>query len=102
MVRKTTTVVGIDVGGDRKGFHAVALRSGAFVATLADRDPTVIARWCQQQNATVVAVDAPCGWSAGGSSRLAERSLAIGAHKIHCFATPTRASEKKPFLCLGV
>ena len=91
----TTTVVGIDVGGERKGFHAVALRSGAFVATLADRDPTVIARWCQQQNATVVAVDAPCGWSAGGSSRLAERSLAIGAQKIHCFATPTRPRAKE-------
>ena len=91
----TSTVVGIDVGGERKGFHAVALRSGAFVATLADRDPAVIVRWCQQQNATVVAVDAPCGWSAGGSSRLAERSLAIGAHKIHCFATPTRARAKE-------
>ncbi len=91
----TSTVVGIDVGGERKGFHAVALRSGAFVATLADRDPAVIVRWCQQQNATVVAVDAPCGWSAGGSSRLAERSLAIGAHKIHCFATPTRARAKQ-------
>ncbi len=83
------------MGGERKGFHAVALRSGAFVATLADRDPAVIVRWCQQQNATVVAVDAPCGWSAGGSSRLAERSLAIGAHKIHCFATPTRARAKQ-------
>ncbi len=88
-------MVGIDVGGERKGFHAVALRSRAFVATVADRDPAVIVRWCQQQNATVVAVDAPCGWSAGGSSRLAERSLAIGAQKIYCFATPTRARAKQ-------
>ena len=95
-------MVGIDVGGERKGFHAVALRSRAFVATVADRDPAVLVRWCPQQNATVVAVAAPCGWSTGGSSRLAERSLAIDAHKIHCFATPTRASEKKPVLCLGV
>ena len=90
-----TTVVGIDVGGERKGFHAVALRSGAFVATLSDRDPAVIVRWCRKQNATVVAVDAPCGWSVGGSSRMAERSLAIGAQKIHCFATPTRARAKQ-------
>lgn len=91
----TTTVIGIDVGGERKGFHAVALQDGTFVATLAHSDPLVIVSWCRQQNAAVVAVDAPCGWSAGGSSRLAERSLAIGAHKIHCFATPTRARAKQ-------
>ena len=91
----TTTVIGIDVGGERKGFHAVALQNGTFVATLAHRDPAVIVRWCRQLKAVVVAVDAPCGWSAGGASRLAERSLAIGAHKIHCFATPTRARANK-------
>lgn len=88
-------VVGIDVGGERKGFHAVALNNGMFVATLAHSDPAVIVSWCRQQNAAVVAVDAPCGWSAGGASRLAERSLAMGAQKIHCFATPTRVRAKQ-------
>ena len=87
----TTTVIGIDVGGERKGFHAVALQNGTFVATLAHSDPAVIVSWCRQLKAVVVAVDAPCGWSAGGASRLAERSLAIGGNKISCFATPTRA-----------
>ncbi len=86
-----TTVVGIDVGGERKGFHAVALQNGTFVATLAHSDPAVIVSWCRQLKAVVVAVDAPCGWSAGGASRLAERSLAIGDKQITCFATPTRA-----------
>ena len=86
-----TTVIGIDVGGERKGFHAVALQNGTFVATLAHSDPAVIVSWCRQLKAVVVAVDAPCGWSAGGTSRLAERSLAIGGNKISCFATPTRA-----------
>lgn len=95
MSSANATVVGIDVGGERKGFHAVALQNGTFVATLAHTDPAVIVSWCRQQNAAVVAVDAPCGWSAGGSSRLAERSLAIGAQKIHCFATPTRARAKQ-------
>ena len=90
-----TTVVGVDVGGERKGFHAVALQGGTFVATLADSDPAVIVSWCRQLKAVVVAVDAPCGWSAGGASRLAERSLVMGAHKIHCFATPTRARANK-------
>ena len=91
----TTIVVGVDVGGERKGFHAVALQNGTFVATLAHTDPAVIVSWCRQLKAVVVAVDAPCGWSAGGASRLAERSLAIGAHKIHCFATPTRARASR-------
>ena len=86
-----TTVIGIDVGGERKGFHAVAFQNGTFVATLAHTDPAVIVSWCRQLKAVVVAVDAPCGWSAGGTSRLAERSLAIGGNKISCFATPTRA-----------
>ena len=31
--------IGIDVGGARKGFHAVALQNGTFVATLVHSDP---------------------------------------------------------------
>ena len=85
-----STVIGIDAGGERKGFHAVALAGGTFAATLASSDPVVIVSWCRHMKAAVVAVDAPCGWSAGGASRLAERSLAIGDKQITCFATPTR------------
>ena len=95
MKRASTLVVGIDVGGERKGFHAVALQGGTFVATLVHSDPAVIVSWCRQLKAMVVAVDAPCGWSAGGASRLAERSLAIGGNKISCFATPTRARANR-------
>ena len=36
-----TTVVGIDVGGKRKGFHAVALRDGTFVDRITDPDPNI-------------------------------------------------------------
>ena len=32
------TVVGIDVSGVRKGFHAVALRDGAYAGQLASHD----------------------------------------------------------------
>ena len=95
MSEVTTTVIGIDVGGERKGCHAVALHNGTFVATLAHSDPAVIVSWCRQLKAVVVAVDAPCGWSDGGASRLAERSLAIGGNKISCFATPTRARANR-------
>jgi len=95
MSEVTTTVIGIDVGGERKGFHAVALHNETFVATLAHSVPAVIVSWCRQLKAVVVAVDAPCGWSAGGASRLAERNLAIGGNKISCFATPARACANR-------
>lgn len=85
------TVIGIDVGGSGKGFHAVVLRNGRFEAqhfTAA----TAVEDWCLDQGAEVVAVDAPCAWASSGSSRLAERALKAGGETIQCFKTPTRAS----------
>ena len=52
-----TTVIGIDVGGECKGFHAVALQNGTFVATLAHSDPAVIVSWCRRLKAVVVLVE---------------------------------------------
>jgi predicted nuclease with RNAse H fold len=80
-------VAGIDVGGPRKGFHAVALRGGAYLDKLADTDARRIAGWCRERGARIIGVDAPCCWSANGRTRPAERSLA--AEGIHCFATPS-------------
>ena len=54
----------------------------------------MILAWCLEQNATVVAVDAPCAWSRNDSSRKAERDLRLFEKKIHCFATPTRERAK--------
>jgi len=82
------TVVGIDVGGEQKGFHAVVLHDGKFLDKTANRDPAAIVDWCLDHNARVVAVDAPCRWSRYGSSRLAEREL--NQQGIRCFYTPTR------------
>lgn len=87
-------VVGIDVGGVKKGFHAVALRGGDFFLKKTDPDPVAIFDWCIEQKATVVAVDAPFAWSRKGSSRKAERDLRLFGEKIHCFATPTREKAK--------
>ncbi len=86
------TVVGIDVGEERKGFHAVALLDGHFVDKKADPDPSAIVDWCIRHKARVVAVDAPCRWSQSGSSRLVERQL--GSKGIHCFATPTQEKAR--------
>ena len=82
------SVVGIDVGGERKGFHAVALRGLAIAGQLASRDPREIADWCRALEAQAVGVDAPCRWSITGGSRLAERALMNAG--IACFSSPRR------------
>jgi predicted nuclease with RNAse H fold len=83
------TTVGIDVGGERKGFHAVALRDGAYLRCFAAKNAREVSRWCcEKVRAQVIAVDAPCRWSKDGHSRPAERSLMKS--KIWCFSTPTR------------
>jgi predicted nuclease with RNAse H fold len=100
MIQSVHTVVGIDVGGKVKGFHAVALRDGIFVDKTTDDNPFAIVEWCCAKEAIVVAVDAPCRWSQTGLSRLAERELKLFGKKIHCFATPAReraANNTKKF-----
>lgn len=87
------TVVGVDVGGSTKGFHAVLLREGRFTAKHF-KEAVELASWCQAQSARVIAIDAPCSWAVAGGSRLAERSLAINGRIIQCFKTPTRAAAK--------
>lgn len=82
-------VAGVDVGGARKGFHAVALH-GFEVSCFASRSAEEVAQWCRDRGAVAVGVDAPCGWSATGSSRRCERELRTAGVKLNCFATPTR------------
>jgi len=86
----TPKVVGIDVGGDRKGFHAVALQDGKFIDKKTDNKPEVIAEWCFAHKATIIAVDAPCRWSRTEKSRSAESELMNKG--IWCFSTPRRES----------
>lgn len=83
------TAVGIDVGGERKGFHAVAITGGDFSRRIATKNVKELSRWCRETvRAQVIAVDAPCGWSHEGHSRPAERELMQKG--IWCFSTPTR------------
>ena len=83
------TVIGIDVGGSRKGFHAVALTGAAYAARLATAEVQELAHWCHSViGAQLVAIDAPCRWSSGGRARPCEREL--NAAGIRCFASPTR------------
>ena len=83
------TTVGIDVGGARKGFHAVALSDGAYTSQLATSDVETLRDWClNEMKAQVIAIDAPCRWSTNGRMRACERELM--QRGIHCFASPTR------------
>ena len=84
-------VVGIDVGGQRKGFHAVALRDGLNAGQLLSCDVEEISRWCREQLAAwLIAIDAPCRWRSAEQPgpRPCERELLAAG--IRCFPSPTR------------
>ncbi|MFN6133675.1 MAG: DUF429 domain-containing protein [Synechococcaceae cyanobacterium] len=83
------TVIGIDVGGSRKGFHAVALRAGAYAGQRLTPDVAELAHWCRSEiGAQLIAIDAPSRWSRDGRARPCERQL--NAAGIRCFASPSR------------
>lgn len=88
-------VAGVDVGGMKKGFHAVAYRGMELIGKCQSANATEIAEWCRNVGALVVGIDAPCRWSLTGRARPAERELM--AQKIWCFSSPTfKAAQKHP------
>ena len=91
-----TIVVGVDVGGSGKGFHAAALRGSQYAGKLATRDAAEVVTWCREFDAGIVAIDAPCKWSLTGRRRPCECDLAhLG---ISAFSTPSLAiGEAHPF-----
>jgi predicted nuclease with RNAse H fold len=86
--RPGSLVVGVDVGGSKKGFHAVALKDGLYREELSTLSADEIAAWCRGLRASVVGIDAPCRWSLTGRARPCERALA--AEGLHTFATPSQ------------
>lgn len=81
-------VAGVDVGGPRKGFHAVALCDKTILDTFSSSEAVKVVDWCISVGAQAVGVDAPCHWSKDGRARRAERELA--SEGTHSFATPSR------------
>ena len=79
-------MVGIDVGGAKKGYHAVAFTDGKYVGHTTSGNVETITSWAKEQGAQVVAVDAPCTWSKEGKSRPCETELR--GRGIKCFSTP--------------
>lgn len=84
----TQVVVGVDVGGPKKGFHAVALSNGQFHGKLATLNPEAVVQWSQSLHASAVGIDAPCCWRLARHARPCERGLA--AEGIFSFSTPSR------------
>lgn len=87
--------VGIDVGGTKKGFHAVALKGGAYLDLFKSLDPNELLRFCRDCGALAVGIDAPCRFRAGAARRSAERALQ--SEGISCFSTPTEEMSGRPF-----
>jgi predicted nuclease with RNAse H fold len=88
-------VVGIDVGGARKGFHAVALTAGVYADQLATGDASELAHCCRSVvRASVIAIDAPCRWSSDGRARPCEQELMQKG--IWCFSSPTHQKAHTP------
>jgi predicted nuclease with RNAse H fold len=81
--------IGIDVGGIKKGFHAVANRDGSYLAQFHSIHPDEVASWVLSHNPSAVAIDAPSMFSLNSGSRKAERDLV--SNGMRCFYTPTRA-----------
>jgi predicted nuclease with RNAse H fold len=90
------SVVGIDVGGMKKGFHAVALCDGRVMAKRRLTNAAQVVAWCREQGAAAVGIDAPCRWSVTGRARPCEQELArLG---ISAFSTPSAiVGEAHPF-----
>ena len=87
------TTIGIDVGGIKKGFHAVANRNGVYLAQLHSSNADEIATWVLDHQPSVIAIDAPSMFSPQGNSRQAERDLVKNG--MRCFYTPTRELAAK-------
>ena len=85
--------IGIDVGGIKKGFHAVANRDGSYLAQFHSIHPDEVASWVLSHNPSAVAIDAPSMFSLNSGSRKAERELV--SNGMRCFYTPTRALAAK-------
>jgi predicted nuclease with RNAse H fold len=85
--------IGIDVGGIKKGFHAVANRDGLYLAQFHSIHPDEVASWVLSHNPSAVAIDAPSMFSLNSGSRKAERDLV--SNGMRCFYTPTRALAAK-------
>lgn len=85
------TVVGIDVGGEKKGFHGCAIEGREVVAgPLRLRTVAAAAEWVRGLRPTTVALDSPCEPAADGDSSRADERTFNAAKICHIRWTPER------------
>lgn len=88
-------VAGIDVGGERKGFHAVVSKDGQYHAKFKSQSPSEMASWVHSFNPAIIAIDSPCKFAVAGESREAERDLM--REGIRSFFTPTEEAARNSY-----
>jgi predicted nuclease with RNAse H fold len=85
------TVVGIDVGGKKKGFHGCALDGREIVAgPLRLRTVEAAVAWVAALRPTTVALDSPCEPATDGDSSRADERTFNAAKICHIRWTPER------------
>ena len=96
MRTRVDRVAGVDVGGAKKGFHAVALQGRVLSAKLTTCSVAAVVAWCREQRVSAIGIDAPSRWSLTGRARACESELALVG--MSTFSTPSRAvGEVHPF-----
>jgi predicted nuclease with RNAse H fold len=80
-------VAGVDVGGERKGFHVVISHDGQYFAHFQERSPALVATKILSFQPQAIAIDSPCKFAHAGKARKSELDLI--AYGIQCFTTPT-------------
>ncbi|HEX6950016.1 MAG TPA: DUF429 domain-containing protein [Nitrospira sp.] len=89
MSTQVERVAGVDVGGAKKGFHAVAFQGRMLSAKLTTCSAAAVVAWCREQRVSAIGIDAPSRWSLTGRARSCERELAHAG--MSTFSTPSRA-----------
>ncbi len=96
--RAAPRVVGIDVGGSAKGFHAVLLAGAEIIEQRRERDPAALATWCVDRNPETIAIDAPSRWREPPPAKARSAERALAALGVACYYTPTEERARShPF-----
>ncbi|AQV92540.1 DUF429 domain-containing protein [Cupriavidus necator] len=83
-----SAVAGIDVGGDKKGYHLVVLQGTSILCSVNSKAPEDLVQVCAEHDVVAVGIDSPCQWRSADGARQAERELS--RKRITSFSTPTR------------
>jgi predicted RNase H-like nuclease len=87
---------GMDVGGEKKGFHCVAIDDDRILDPVRFKAAQDAADWCRDIEAQIIGIDAPCGWSSGECGRRAEKDM-WNVARLHSFSTPSEAKSDGNF-----